>query len=291
MDTLTIAQLAQFSGIKPHTIRIWEQRYGALSPKRTAGNTRTYDSLDLKRLLNIVSLIDSGYRISELGSMNDEGLNDLIKQQYHLEDNGNTLQFVPQLLSAGMAFDERSFQKSLSHCFSKFGTIRTYKDVIYPLINRVGLMWSADMLPPAQEHFMCNLIRQKLLVAIDALPLPPNTNKIWLLYLPEDEYHEIGLLFSHYVLKQKQQRVVYLGASVPLSTLALAIERIDPDFLLLFFVHYDFPENLNTYLKKTREIFKSGEIFASGNRKLVGQLSLDSQTQWLENVEDLERIV
>src|SRR5690606_41352608 len=100
MDTLTIAQLAQFSGIKPHTIRIWEQRYGALSPKRTAGNTRTYDSLDLQRLLIIVSLIDSGYRISEFGSMNDEGLNDLIKQQIHLEHNVYTFHIIPHMPTA-----------------------------------------------------------------------------------------------------------------------------------------------------------------------------------------------
>src|SRR5690606_22249604 len=119
------------------------------------------------------------------------------------------------------------------------------------------LMWSADMLPPAQEHFMCNLIRQKLLVAIDALPLPAKTNKTWLLYLPEDEYHEMGLLFSQYVLKQKGHQVVYLGASVPLSTLGFAIERINPSYLLLFFVHYNLPENINVYLKKTRDIFRN----------------------------------
>ena len=289
MNALTIAQLAQFSGIKPHTIRIWEQRYNALNPERSEGNTRIYNDMDLKRLLNIVSLMDS-YKISELCTMSDENLNESIKKLYDLEGRGGLHRFVPQLVSAGMKFNEASFHEILSHCFEKFGAFQTYTEVIYPLLNRVGLMWSANMLPPAQEHFMCNLIRQKLLAEIDALPVSSDTNQKWMLFLPEDEFHEIGLLFASYILKHKGYQVVYLGTSVPLNTLSSAIESVKPDFLLLFFVHYDFPNNVLAYLSEIKKIFDKGIIYISGNERLIRQLKLDGNVQWLENVEGLEEI-
>lgn len=289
MNALTIAQLAQFSGIKPHTIRIWEQRYNALNPERSEGNTRIYSDLDLKRLLNIVSLMDS-YKISELCTMSDEGLHESIKKRYDLEGKGGLHHFVPQLVSAGMDFNEALFQEILSHCFENFGAFQTYKEVIYPLLNRVGLMWSADMLPPAQEHFMCNLIRQKLFSEIDSLPVSSATNQKWLLFLPEDEYHEIGLLFASYILKHNGYQVVYLGTSVPLSTLSSAIKSVKPDFLLLFFVHHDFPENVVSYLSEVKNIFDKGIIYISGDEKLIRQLKLDRNVEWLENVDELERL-
>lgn len=288
MDFLTISQLAQFSGIKPHTIRIWEKRYQALTPTRTHGNTRTYSGLDLKRLLNIVSLMDTDYKISQLCSMSDEELNFLIKDLYVPQIHENPNQFVSQLISAGMEFDEPSFQKILSHCLLRFGVDGTYKDIIYPLLNKVGLMWSADILPPAHEHFMCNLIRQKILTGIDSLPFPKEHSRKWLLFLPEDEYHEMGLLFAHYLLRRNSEDVFYLGASVPLSTLQFAIENIKPDCLLLFFVHQDFPENVSSYLSEIRDFFDSGNIYISGNEKLISQIKVENKIDWLRSIEDLE---
>ncbi|HEY1010839.1 MAG: MerR family transcriptional regulator [Daejeonella sp.] len=291
MNSLTIAQLAQFSGVKPHTIRVWEQRYQALSPARTQGNTRTYSDLDLKRLLNIVSLMESEYKVSELCGMKDDALSELIENMYSLETNEKPNPFVSQLISAGMEFNERSFQKILSHCLLRFGVDGTYRDVIYPLLDRVGLMWSADLLPPAHQQFMCNLIRQKMLTATDALPFPAPDSRKWLLFLPEDEYHEMGLLFAHYLLRKNGEDVVYLGSSVPLGTLNVAIETVKPDCLLLFFVHYDFPGNVSSYLSDIAGIFDKGTIFISGNEKLIEQVSLIDQVTWLKKVDDMERIV
>lgn len=291
MDLLTIAQLAQFSGIKPHTIRAWEQRYGALKPTRTEGNTRIYSSSDLKRLLSIVSLMDSGYRIAELGAMNDEQLNAEAKKLFSLDKSEESNHFVFQLISAGMTFNEISFDKILSYCLLRLGVENTYKEVVYPLLKRVGLMWSTDMLPPAQEHFMCNLIRQKLSSAIDSLPSPKENGKRWLLFLPEDEYHEIGLLFAHYLLKSNGEDVIYLGSNVPLMTLSSAIENVKPDYLMLFFVHQDYPENIGSYLSKIRECFALGTIYISGNEKLIGQMTLENNTHWLKCVDDLSNIV
>ena len=287
MDSLTISQLAQFSGIKAHTIRIWEQRYQALRPKRSEGNTRTYSGLDLKRLLNIVTLIDSGYKVSELCIMDDEVLSKLLRELYVLEVKENPHQFVPQLISAGMEFDEITFQRILKHCFSRFGVLKTYKDIIFPLLNRVGLLWSADLLPPAQEHFMFNLIRQKLLTAIDALPPAIEKSKKWILLLPEDEFHELGLLFAQYILKHKGEQVVYLGANVPLKTLKSTKEIVNPDCVLLFFVRNNFPDITSSYLASIMDCFKDATIYISGNQRLIGQLNLTEKVKWVKNIDDL----
>lgn len=289
MDAFTISQLSQFSGIKPHTIRIWEQRYQILRPQRSDGNTRTYNGADLKKLLNIVSLQESGYKISALGKLNDDDLTQLTTALHHSKDNGLN-HFVPQLLAAGMGYDAASFSEILSHCLIQFGTVRTYSDVIYPLINRVGLLWSADILPPAQEHFMSFLIRQKLLAQIDSLPMPDKKHGKWLLFLPEDEYHEIGLLLAHYLLLKSGRPVVYLGASVPLETVQTAIEHTNPENLLLFLVHYDFPQQTSSYLTRLSELF-GRQICVSGNKKLLGQLQYPENVEWIQTIEDFEKII
>jgi DNA-binding transcriptional MerR regulator len=290
MNCLSISQLAQFSGIKAHTIRIWEQRYKALSPNRTEGNTRTYSNNDLKRLLNIVSLMDTGHKISEISGKSDEELNKLIKVVYEYEKSQDPHQFVSQLIAAGMQFEEHTFQEVLQHCFEKFGMFKSYTDVISPLLNRVGLMWSIDLLPAAPEHFMTNLIRQKILSSIDALPAPKEGSKKWMLFLPEDEFHETGLLFANYVLKSKGFKVYYLGASVPLNTLNSAIETVRPDFLMLFFIRYNVPDVAEMYLTHLRTNFMTGTIYLSGNGKLIHQLTLDENMHWLTNVDSLLQI-
>jgi DNA-binding transcriptional MerR regulator len=289
VNSFSIAELSNLSGIKAHTIRMWEQRYNALSPSRSAGNVRTYNDMDLRRLLNIVSLMNDGLKVSELCEMPDNRLNKLIGELYVSEIDEDPDRFVSQLIAAGMEFNEASFQNILSHCFLRFGVKNAYRRIIYPLLNRVGLMWAADVLPPAHEHFISNLIRQKLFTAIDSLTLPANEAKKWLLFLPENEYHEMGLIFSQYVLRQHGEKVFYLGASVPLHTISIACENINPDAILLFFVHNDLPENTHSYLLDLSRISGNATIYISGNKNLAGLLQLGKNMKWLPEIEDLER--
>ncbi|MEO8720028.1 MAG: MerR family transcriptional regulator [Ginsengibacter sp.] len=290
MDSFSITQLSRFSGIKPHTIRIWEQRYQALKPARSKGNTRSYSGFDLKRLLNIVSLQDQ-HKVSELCTMNDKTLNSLVTQLYTRKIEENYQHFVSQLIATGIDFNESSFQKILSHCLLRFGVNKTYGKIIYPLLDRLGLMWASDQLPPAQEHFICNMIRQKLLTAIDSLPSPNDNAKKWLLFLPEDEYHEIGLLFAKYILNLRGEKVFYLGSSVPMNTLSMASKNIAPEALLLFFVHYDFPENIKLYLSLLSKNFRNVPIYVSGNHLLLDNIKLNKQVTWLKSIDDLEKVI
>lgn len=290
MDLFSISQLQQFSGIKAHTIRIWEQRYNALTPNRSEGNTRYYNNSQLRRLLNIVSLMNSDYKVSELCTMTDKTLFTLINDQLktHSIVNDEAEYFTTQLLSTGMSFDEPGFETIFSKCLERMEMKVTYTKVIYPLLERLGLMWSSDTMPPAREHFVSNLVRQKLVAAIDELPSPKSSKNSWLLFLPENEFHEIGLLFAHYMIRRAGKRVYYLGSSVPFDTLEQAVKEIAPDNLLFFLVHYDVPKEVQDYLNKLTKNFNKIKINLSGNVKLIDQLKLGKQVQWIKSVQELE---
>lgn len=290
MDLFSISELQQFSGIKAHTIRVWEQRYNALSPTRSEGNTRYYNNIQLKRLLNIVSLMESDYKVSELCTMTDEKLMELLenKQKNIPIIDGTNEYFIAQLIAAASSFDEAHFEKIFSNCVLRMGLRNTYTGVIYPMLYRIGLMWATGTISTAYEHFCSNIIKQKLFSAIDSLP-PAKSNKSWLLFLPENEFHEIGLLFSHYLIRQHGNKVIYLGGNVPIETLITAVEETKSTHLLFFLVHYDTPEASQDYLNSLKNKFSKIKINLSGNDKLISKLKIGNDMNWIRSVEDLEK--
>lgn len=292
MDFFSISQLSQLSGVKPHTIRVWEQRYKALNPNRSEGNTRFYDSSQLRRLLNIVSLMDGGYKISELGPLSDQELLGRVEKFYSVEDpQGPEGYYISQLLSAGMNFDEGLFEKIFSHCLLRFGMVKTYTQVLYPLMTRMGLMWSYDAFLPAYEHFNSNLLRQKLCTALDSLPPAPEAEGGWLLFLPENEFHELGLLFAQYLIRVSGRRSLYLGANVPIDSVFPAIKQARPDTLLLFMVRNESPDRAQQYLDDLASDFNDLTVFVSGRIALLEQLQLKPPLHWLREVKNLEQVL
>lgn len=290
MDLFSISQLEQFSGIKAHTIRMWEQRYDALHPNRSEGNTRYYDHYQLRRLLNIVSLMNADHKVSELCMMSDEKLFKLLKERLQETSSSDetTEYFVSQLIAAGMTFDEPHFEKIFSNVLLRFGMKEAYVKVIYPMLVRIGLMWSNDSVPPPQEHFISNILRQKLFSAIDALPPAKSSGDSWLLFLPENEFHEIGLLFAHYLIRQAGKKATYLGCDLPFETLSTAIKEIKPSRMLFFLVHYDIPGDAQGYLNRLSKHFRKTFIYFSGNEKLISQLKIGKEMHWIRSVEELE---
>ncbi len=287
MNSFSISQLAQFSGVKAHTIRIWEQRYNALKPNRTEGNTRYYDNQQLRRLLNIVSLADLDYKVSELCMMPDKKLFKLIEELNLGNQNKTYEYFIAHLVSAGMSYDEPGFEKIFSHCMLRYGMKDTYLRVIYPMLVRIGLMWSVDTIPPAHEHFISNVLRQKLFTAIDSLPAAKPESGSWLLFLPENEFHEIGLLFASYLIRSSSQKVIYLGSNVPFQSLKMAVENASCENLLMFFVHAGFPEDARDYINKLSNQFKGKNIFVAGGRQFTEQLGKLKKIRFLNSAEDL----
>lgn len=291
MNLFSISQLSQFSGIKPHTIRIWEQRYNALQPARSEGNTRYYSSDQLRRLLNIVSLMESDYKVSELCSMPDQQLSEIVLDRKNVVASDASEYYVSQLISAGMAYKQERFEELFEQCLTDYGLSQTYKIIIYPMLVRVGLMWSANTIPSVQEHFISNIVRQKILRSIDALsPADPNADK-WLLFLPEDEFHEIGLLFAAFIIRQSGQKVVYLGSSVSAEAVLLASQDIKPQNLLLFQVRYNQIEDVQNYLNVLEAGFDGKRIYVSGNSKLLNQINPQNKVYWLRDIDSLEKML
>jgi DNA-binding transcriptional MerR regulator len=284
MDKFSISQLALFSGIKPHTIRIWEQRYQVLTPNRSAGNTRFYNNNQLRRLLNIVSLAEAGHRVSELSVMTDKELFTLIDQTYSSPQTDSTGYYVSQLIEAATRYDEHHFTYIFSHCLLTYGMRDTYIRVIYPLLQRIGVMWKSDTMPPGYEHFITNLLRQKLFTAIDALPPSSTDAETWLLFLPENELHEIGLLFAHYLLRQSGRRSIYLGPNVPMASVVAAASLEKPEKALLFFVHRLMPEDAQTYLANLQKSLPLQKIYLAGDPDLLSRLKIKGKIERLTSL-------
>lgn len=290
MDFFSISQLSRYSGIKPHTIRVWEQRYHALRPSRSEGNTRYYDSSQLRRLLNIVSLMNTDHKISELCEMPDKKLFGMINEAIGrtITPTSHYEYFISQLIAAGMSYDELHFDKMLSGCLVRYGMKDTYAKVIYPMLVRIGLLWAGDSIPPANEHFISNLLRQKLFTAIDSLPPFKTAADKWLLFLKENEHHEIGLLLAAYLIRLSGNQVIYLGADVPFASLAQSVKAIKPQYLLFFVVHHDDPASIQEYCNQLAGLFSGKKIVVSGDESLLGQVQLGKKFRWIRTAEGLE---
>ena len=230
MGHFSISDLEQLSGIKAHTIRMWEQRYNLLRPVRTATNIRLYCEDDLRRLLNVTTLCGRGQRISQVASLNDEELKTAVlaccndNHDYHLQVNA--------LLAAMLSFDEISLDQLFNDAAKRLGFEKMMLFVAYPLLQRIGLMWLAGTVNPAQEHLLAHLLRQKMLAATEALPSVPTSARRWLLFLPEGELHELALLFMNYSLRARGQHTLYLGQNMPTAELASVCETYKPDVVV-----------------------------------------------------------
>lgn len=290
MNYFSISQLARFSGIKPHTIRMWEQRYKALTPNRSEGNTRYYDNNQLRRLLNIASLLQTDYKVSELCLMPDKKLFNLVNElPGKAKQNDINEFFVLQLVSAGMSYDEVNFDKIFSHSLLKYGIKEAYVKVIYPMLRRVGVMWTADALEPAAEHFISNQVRQKLFTVIDSLPAAKTTKDSWLLFLPENEFHEMGLLFANFLIRQSGQKTIYLGANVPLESLFVAVKETSIEKVLLFLAHNDLPDETQNYLDELSLFLDNKKIFVAADPSLFESIKTGNNIQWLSSPQQLEQ--
>ena len=286
----TISDLEQLSGIQSHTIRIWEQRYKALVPQRSSGNTRYYDGTQLLRLLNIVSINNRGLKISKICALSDEDIKQHIEQDIKETISANQQYefYISKLLQYGIAYNEAKFSALLNLCLAKYEVSATYKFIVYPLLVRLGLMWRKDSICAAQEHFLTNIIRQKLFVAIENLPLANAADNTWLLFLPEQEEHEIGLLYANYALRKHGQKVIYLGPRIPLESVNEVCQLNRINHMLIFLVKNDLIDTTQRYVDQLSATYPKIFIHLAGNQKLISGLKLLYNVSWLSSIEQFE---
>ena len=283
---LSISHLEQLSGVPTHTIRIWERRYNALSPDRSEGNTRIYTDQHLKRLLDIVSLVQSGVKISNACAFSDFQVGEFLEKEIDKTVSTNThFEFyVSQLLKFGIAYNEQKFSEILNTCIANYGLDTCYQQMIYPLLQRIGLLWRKEDVCPGQEHFLTSIIRQKLMVAIDQISLNTQVKSTWLLFLPEDEEHDIALLYASYILRTNGFKVIYLGEKVPLSSIESVVNNNKIDHLLFFMVRQRPIAEANEYIQNLITKYGDSKIHISGNSSLLHSLDLDQKVNYFKSI-------
>lgn len=262
MGNYSIKELEQLSGIKAHTIRIWEKRHKIIEPQRTATNIRYYSDEDLKKIINVSLLNTNGVKISKIADMSHDEINQKILDLS--TSSSETDVYIDQLIVAMIDLDEEKFDNILSTLTERLGFVRTITEVIYRFMDKIGVLWQTGTITPAHEHFISNLIRQKIIVSIADLPIPTKKTKKIILFLPEGEQHEIGLLFAHYICRHEGYRTFYLGQSVPHKDLQVIFKIHQPEILITSMISSPPPEEFETYINTLSTDFSSAKILASG---------------------------
>lgn len=262
MEAFTIKDLENLSGIKAHTIRIWEQRYNFLKPRRTDTNIRYYSNDELKTVLNIALLNKYGYKISHIDRMQPQEIRERILS---LGDVTAIRERIVNDLVQEMAdLNIPQFEHILNEYIRAKGIERTVIQIIFPFLEKIGILWQTGHINPAQEHLVTNVIRQKLIVAIETTVSHIKINKTFLLFLPEGEHHELGLLFMYYLLKSRGASTIYLGTNVPLKDVEYVIGVKKPDVAFVHMTSTAATFNFEKFLHSIERKFNNISLIISG---------------------------
>lgn len=286
MAQYSIKDIEQLSGIKAHTLRIWEQRYNFIKPKRTKTNIRYYDDEDLKLILNVSLLKEHGHKISRICTMPGQDLQ--LEVQKLMERKIGFSEQIQSLTLSMIDLDEDRFEKTLNTNILQIGFERTMMNLIYPFFQRIGILWQTGAITPAQEHFISNLVRQKVIVAIDGQVVhSENYNSKYLLFLPEGEMHEMSLLFSHYIIKSRNNKVIYIGQNVPHSDLLKIYDDHHPDYLMTVMTSYPQSRDVQKFINLLSESFPSSKILISGHQVVGQDMTLTENVVLFNKMHDL----
>jgi len=284
---LSIKELETLSGIKAHTLRIWEQRYGILKPERSDTNIRYYNNDDLKRILNISLLNNNGYKISKIAAYTYEQL--LIEAEKFLNDFTKESYQIENLTLCLMDLNDERFEKTINNAVMHFGFENTIEKILFPFLRQMGNMWQVGMINPAQEHYISNLIRQKIIVGIDKLtPNPIQHPKTYLFFLPSNEMHEMGLLYANFLCKSRGHKCVYLGQSVPLEDVVTLAHATKPDIIVSVITSKIPDVELSEYFKLLIEKISNTNFLISGRQVVLSDEKLDNINIRIKIFEDFK---
>jgi len=290
VSTYSIKDLEHLSGIKAHTLRIWEQRYNFIEPKRTETNIRYYDDEDLKLVLNVSLLKENGYKISKIAQLSLEEMHEEVLRL--TEKNLRYQDQIHAMVLAMVDLDEDRFEKIVATNILQLGFEKTMINVIYPFLSKIGILWQTGAINPAQEHFISNLVRQKLVVAIDGQFVATSENsKKYLLYLPAGELHELSLLFSNYVIRSRGGKVIYLGQNLPFEDLEHVYNYHKPDYILTIITTSPGQDQVQQYVDRLGSSFPDSQILLSGYQVIGQDLAVAENTSIFNKLEDLIEFV
>lgn len=287
----SIKDLENFTQIKAHTIRIWEQRYGLLKPSRTDTNIRYYSENDLKKILNINLLYNSGFKISKIALLNE---NEILENAKSLITNSKVehQSDIDKLILLILDFNGSQIESFMSDACKKSDLISVYTSVLLPLFQKIGELWQVDVIKIIHEHYLSNIFKQFLISQIQQLTLPINTSKKAILFLHDTEEHEFSILLYKYILKSNGFDCHYFGQKSPVKEISSAVEQIKPDVVVTTFTAKINEKQLAKMTKLLEDISKNHAVIVSGNQlnnmttsfsnKILKIDSIDQLKNWLK---------
>lgn len=286
MSAYSIRDLEHLSGVKAHTIRIWEKRYGLLSPDRTDTNIRYYSDGDVRKILNVAMLIKNGYKISHIASFDESKIQVEVLRINRQSSDPN--KYVDQLMMLTVNLDSLGFEQLLDSIIREMDFRKTMEEIVFPFFERIGVLWQAGSIFTAHEHFVSNLIRNRLIREAGKFGNDDSERSV-LFFLRENEWHELGLLYLNFLAAQAGFRCVYLGQSLPFDDLSNLLSAGKYDFICTSFVHAMEKPELEQYLSNLSLVFNRGRILVSGRQLGLNKPKLPSNVSVIKNSTDFLR--
>lgn len=289
MNAFTIKDIENLSGVKAHTIRIWEQRYNFLKPQRTETNIRSYTNEELKIILNIALLNKFGFKISHINKMNASEISQKLYTLSHQQAQHERI--VNELISFMVDLDMDRFEECLDRQIEENGIEKTIIEIVFPFLAKIGILWVTNNINPAQEHLVTNIIRQKIMVGIETAFSRIKSNKIALLFLPEGEYHELGLLYVCYLLKINGVKVLYLGADVPLDDLNFIVKAKKPDYLYTHLTAVANNFNIEKFMNNVHSQIGDIPVIISGPLTVTYKKSIPPNFNFIKSLHEVKEFI
>ncbi|MCG8329348.1 MAG: MerR family transcriptional regulator [Chitinophagales bacterium] len=284
MAVYSIKDLEKLTGIKAHTLRAWEQRYSIIKPKRTKTNIRYYLDEDLKFILNIALLNKNGIKISKIAQMSEKEITEKIAAISEINFEYGTQ--LDALTISMIEMDEYKFDRIVNTNIEQIGFERTMLEVIYPFLDKLSVLWLTGSINPVQENFMTYLIRQKLIVAIDKVPLSTSKDAPkFILFLPEGEKQELSMLFMHYLLKSRKNRVVHIGQDISLTDIKDACNIHNPDYIFSMITETFAKEPVQRYIDRLSANCAGCHVLLSGYQVVVQNVQPPSNVSILKSLQ------
>ncbi|WP_372773394.1 MerR family transcriptional regulator [Mangrovibacterium sp.] len=288
MNYYTIKDLETLSGIKAHTIRIWEKRYGLLVPERTTTNIRFYTDDELKHMLNVAALVKRGHKISKVSAYSNDQIHEEVLK---LNIKSSSMDdYLDQLVIHIVDFDTLKFESLLDELQTRFGFEKFIVELVFPLFHKIGVYWQIGSMFPAQEHLISNLIRKRLI--IESSKFKPAANpQTALFFLPEGELHELGLLFVQYLVVKHHFKPIYLGQNVPFEDLKNMAGNTSFDLVVTSFVNVKEKAEMEEYLNELSAVFNSSRILISGQQVRIQQPELPANVHFISHSQDVGDLI
>lgn len=289
MNAFTIKDLENLTGVKAHTIRIWEQRYNFIKPQRTDTNIRYYNNSELKSILNIALLNKYGYKISHIDRMSEPEVREKILSLTNAQAQQERT--INELIQQMIDLDLEQFEDTLDNHILSRGVEKTINQVIFPFLERIGVLWITGHINPAQEHLVSNIIRQKLIVGTEGINTHLRIDKTVLLFLPEGEYHELGLLFIQYLLKNRGISTIYLGANVPLEDVEYVVNMKSPNYIYTHLTSVSHGFSFDRFLSSLSRKFETTNVIISGRLTQAYENKIPSKINFKRSLSEVTEFI